>query len=468
VSAATVAGARGARLRARLPHLAFAVGAVVVAVGVILRRLTDYVLGAPWPPSLGNLEPGAHPLLAVSLACFAAAVVLAPRLLDERARPAVAAGALLAGTLVLRLALAAGRGGTAQWDRVFDEARYFEGANEYLPALASVELGTGFFIDRFAELVPSFPVHVAGHPPGLLLVMHAFGITTPAQLAALCIAVGALSAPLTYALARRLLDERGARLAGLLMALSPAALMFGVTSADAVYLTLGLLAAWPLASGSRRDRPMAGPLAAGSRGDRPTAGSLPIRPHPVLLVGAVVLAVVSLFAWSLLAVGAWAALLVLRRDGWRPALALAATCGVVLLAFHAAFWALTGFDAVGTIRATEEVYRAGVASMRPYWYWLLGSPVGFLLVLGLPIGWLALRDLANGSPEAIAIFAVLAIASVMGFTKAETERIWLFFAPFVCLAAARALAGRPGLVTPVVAALAAQAVLHELVFDTVW
>jgi len=440
VSAATVAGARGARLRARLPHLAFAVGAVVVAVGVILRRLTDYVLGAPWPPSLGNLEPGAHPLLAVSLACFAAAVVLAPRLLDERARPAVVAGALLAGTLVLRLALAAGRGGTAQWDRVFDEARYFEGANEYLPALASVELGTGFFIDRFAELVPSFPVHVAGHPPGLLLVMHAFGITTPARLAALCIAVGALSAPLTYALARRLLDERGARLAGLLMALSPAALMFGVTSADAIYLTLGLLAAWPLA----------------------------IRSPGALLLGALLLAVASLFAWSLPAVGAWAAILVLRREGPRPALAMAATCGVVLVAVHAAFWALTGFDPIGTIRATEEVYRAGVASMRPYWYWLLGSPVGFLLVLGLPIAWLALRDLANGSPEAIAIFAVIAIASVMGFTKAETERIWLFFAPFVCLAAARALARRPGLVTPVAAALAAQAVLHELLFDTVW
>jgi len=431
---------RGAMLRARLPHIAFAVGAVVVAVGLVVRRLTDYVLGAPWPPSLGNLEPDVHPLLAVSLACFAAAVVLAPRLLQERVRPAAVAGGLLAGTLVLRLALAAGREGTGQWDRVFDESRYFEAANEYLPALPSIELGTRFFLDRFAELVPSFPVHVAGHPPGLMLVMHTFGITTPARLAALCIAVGALSAPLTYALARRLLDEGGARIAGLLMALSPAALMFGVTSADAIFLTLGLLAAWPLATRSPR----------------------------TLLLGAVMLAVASLFAWSLLAVGAWAAILVLRREGWRPAFVLAATCGVVLFAVHAAFWALTGFDAIGTIRATEEVYRAGVASMRPYWYWVLGSPVGFLLVLGLPIVWLALRDLAKGSPEAIAIFAVIAIASVMGFTKAETERIWLFFAPFVCLAAARALAGRPGLVTPVAAALAAQAVLHELFFDTVW
>ena len=121
-----------------------------------------------------------------------------------------------------------------------------------------------------------------------------------------------------------------------------------------------------------------------------------------------------------------------------------------------------------TPRATEEVYRAGVASMRPYWYWVLGSPVGFLLVLGIPIAWFALRDLADGSDLAIAIFAVLAIAAVMGFTKAETERIWLFFAPFVCFAAARALLARPAAVTPVLAALAVQALLHELVFDTVW
>ena len=98
--------------------------------------------------------------------------------------------------------------------------------------------------------------------------------------------------------------------------------------------------------------------------------------------------------------------------------------------------------------------------MRPYWYWLLGSPVGFLLVLGLPIAWLRAARAARGADEAVAIFAVLAIAAVMGFTKAETERIWLFFAPFVCLAAARGLARRPEL-PPVAAALAAQALLHE-------
>ena len=425
---------------ARAPWIGAAVGLVVIAAGLYLRRLAGVVLGAPYPPSFGSFEPAATPLLALSAAGFAAAVALAPRLLAPRVRPAYVAGALLAGTLALRLVLAAGRGGTGAWDRVFDPRRSFEAANEYLSGLPALSYGPHYFLDRFAELVPALPVHVAGHPPGLLLVAHALSLTTPARLAALCIGVGALSAPLSYGLARTLLDERAARITGLLMALAPGALLFGVTSADALYGTLGLLAAWPLAS----------------------------RAWTLRVLGALLLAVASLFSWSLLAVGAWAALLALRRDGWRPALALAAVCGAVLLVFHAAFAAATGFDPIATIRATGEVYRAGVASIRPYWYWVLGSPVGFLVVLGLPIAWFALRDLAEGSPEAVAIFAVLAIAAVAGFTKAETERIWLFFAPFVCLCAARALASRPAPLTPVLVALAAQAVLHELLFDTVW
>jgi methylthioxylose transferase len=427
-------------VRRWLPHAVFALGAITVAVGLIVRRFTDTPIGVPWPPSLGNPNLGVHPLLAVSLALFAAAVVLAPRLLGERIRPGTVALVLFAGTLALRLALAAGRGGTGAWDRVFDTSRSFEAANEYLPALPTVELGPAYFLDRFAELVPSMPVHVAGHPPGLPLVMHYLGLDTPGRLAAFCIVAGALAAPLTYALARELLPERGARLAGLLMALSPQALMFGVTTADTVYLTLGLLAAWPLARGSRR----------------------------AWLLGALALAGATLFAWSLLAVGAWAAILAWRRHGLRSAIELSAICGAVLLAFHGAFAALTGFDPIGTVLATEEVYRLGVASVRPYWYWLFGSPVGFLLVLGIPISWLALRELARGTPEAVAIFAVLAIAAVMGFTKAETERIWLFFAPFVCLAAARALERRPELLVPVAAALAVQALLHEGLSDTVW
>jgi methylthioxylose transferase len=422
--------------------LVLALAWTAVAVPVVVGRLVDTPLGVRRPPFTGQLVPHADPLLAVSVLCFAAAVAWAPRLLA--ASPAVFVAGSFALTLVLRLALAAGGGGRggdgiAAWWKVFDPARSYEAPNEYLPALGALHWGPRWFLDRFAETVPALPVHAAGHPPGLLLTLHALGISTPSAMAALCIGVGALSVPLAYPLACSLLDERRARVATLLLAFAPGALLFGATSADAVYLTLGVLAAWPLVAGSWRWR----------------------------AAGAAALATASLFAWSLLAVGAWAALVALRREGLRAALALAALCGAALVGFYALLYALTGFDPLGTLQATGDVYRAGIASTRPYAYWLLGSPAAFLLALGLPILWYALRALAAGRTVAVAIFAVLVCAAVMGFTKAETERIWLFFAPFVCIAAAAAPAKSIPL-RPVLAALAVQALAHELLFDTIW
>jgi len=424
------------RITRALPWAAVVVAMATVAVGLYLRRATDTPLGTPYPPFVGGWLPAVHPLLVVAAACFAATVAFAPRLVEPRVSPWAFALAALGLTLVLRLALAAASRGTEAWSAVFDPARSFEANNEYLPALGALDFGPRFFVDRFAELVPSLPVHAAGHPPGLLLTLHVLGIDSPGGMAALCIGVGALSGPLAYLVGRQVLDERGARVAALLLALAPGALLFGATSADAVFLTLGLLAAWPLAARSWRAR----------------------------AAGAVALAAASFFAWSLLAVGAWAAIVTWRRDGLRSAVALSAVCATALAAFYALLHAGTGFDPIGTLRSTEEVYRAGVASIRPYWYWLFGSPVAFLLVLGLPISWHALRALTRGETLAIAIFAVIAFAAVMGFTKAETERIWLFMAPFVCLAAATTRAP----LRPVLAMLAVQAVLYELLVYTVW
>jgi hypothetical protein len=402
-------------------------GAAIAAGTLLAAALIDRDLGLRYPPFVGNYAPRVSLWMLLAVPAFAAAVALVPRALT--ARPPVFALSLYAGTLALRLVLAAARGGTEQWAHVF-RLTSFEGPNEYLPALRSYAYGTGFFLDRFAQLVPSLPVHSAGHPPGLLLVMHALALDTPARLAAFCIVAGALSAPLTYALGRHVLSDHDARVAGGLMALAPGALLFGATSADAVYCTLGLLAAIPLAA------------------NRP-------------LLGGAILGVVTLFAWSLLGILAWAAILILARDGVKPALRLTAWAAASATLVIAAFSLATGFDPLGTLHATSRVYEIGIAARRPYAFWLFGSPVAFLLVLGAPIAWLALK--AN-SPAAIAIAAVIAVSAVAGFTKAETERIWLFLAPLVCLAAAplarrhRALA----------AALAAQALIYGALMDTVW
>jgi hypothetical protein len=271
-----------------------------------------------------------------------------------------------------------------------------------------------------------------------MVVIAELRVDTPARLAALCIAAGAASAPLTYALGRNLLPEATARIAALLVGIAPGALQYGATSADALYLTLGLLAAWPLTSGRR-------------------AG---------VAAGAAMLAVASFFAWSLLAVGAWAALVAWGRGGLRHAVELALACGAALAAFYLALAGLFGFDAPGALAATGEVDRLGVASGRPYAFWVFGSPVAFLLSLGIPIAWLAARALGRGDRLAIAIWAVIGLAAVIGFTKAETERIWLFFAPYVCLAAAPLVTRRA--LAPLLALLAAQALVVEALFGTPW
>ncbi|HWK26275.1 MAG TPA: hypothetical protein VNS09_06930 [Solirubrobacter sp.] len=404
---------RGDTRRVRL-----AIAVVVVATVVVGLALdaTGTQLGVPHPPFIGAWGPRMDPLALIALPAFAAAALLC-----TRGTPA----ALFAGTLVLRVALAVARGGPERLDHAFAGG---EGKNEYLPSLPAFEYGTRFVLDRFAQLVPSLPVHSAGHPPGLLLTMHVLGLDTAPKLAAFCIVAGAFSAPLTYALAQRTIPAH-ARTAGILAALSPALLHYGATSADAVYLTLGLLVALGLLS----RRPWLGALAA---------------------------AVASLFAWSLLAVPAWAALYVLKRDGLRPALKLAALTGVTLVAFHAAFALATGFDPLGTLHATSRVYALGIASRRPYAYWLFGSPAAFLIIAGVPIAWLALQRL--NTPEGAAIAAVIAASALLGFTKAETERIWLFLVPYLILAAA------PQAKRPHLYALAAQAVAYELLFDTLW
>jgi hypothetical protein len=406
--------------------------AATVATGMWLARRDGRELGLPFPPFVGRWDPAATAWALVAAGLFVLTIWAAPRLL---ALPAAAfAAAVFAVTLALRLALAAASRGPDEWWRVFDPAG-FEGPNEYLPALTALQYGPGFFLDRFAELVPALPVHAAGHPPGLLLAIDALGITTPRRLAALCIAGGALVAPLAYAVGRHVVGDRRARLAALLTATAPSVLLFGATSADALFATAGLLAAWPLVSRAR-------------------------------VAGAVLLALATLLAWSLLAIGAWSALLAWRREGLPAMLRLGLLCGAALLALHAALAALTGFDPIGTLQATERVYRVGIAGQRPYWFWLPGSPSAFLLMLGLPVAWLALRALAAADDAAIAILAVIAVAAIAGFTKAEVERIWLAFAPLVCLAAATALHERH--LRPVLALLAGQALAWELLWNTVW
>jgi hypothetical protein len=432
--------APGGRSRADLlvPALVCGGALVVLAVG-LAAKAAGIDWGAPAQPLVVFLRPAlstwALPAATVLGACLYAGFRLARG--DLRLGAAGFAVAGFALTLLTRLALNVFRGGPGALDQPFVVGRLGEGRTEFLPALPFLDGGVGHFLSHFTEISPHLPIQAQGHPPGLLLAMHYLGIDTAAGLAALTIVVGALATPLLYLLGRELADEAQARAATLLFVFVPTSLLYGATSADALFATLGVLAA---------------------------VGLLARRPANRLL-GAGALALATFFSYALLAVGAWAALVRRRRDGIRPALRLVALCAVVLVVAFVVLDLLTGFDLIAAIRATDDRYREGVARLRPYAFWFFGSPAAFVLMLG-PIAWFAARSLARKEASAVALAIVIGVSVIAGYTKAETERIWIFLVPFACLAAARSLPRR--WLGPVLVGATAQAVLIEIFLATKW
>ncbi len=411
----------------------------VVAAGLVVRFGFDDPLGTALSPFIMGFRPALHPIAVLAVAVAAVVVLAAPRLLTVRA-PVFAAG-LFAAALAAALAVNGSRTGTGEWAAIFrlGPGGSFEAINEYLPGLPALSYGVPFFLDRFAETLLALPINVSAHPPGLIVSLHLLGLTTAARMAALCIGCAAVVAPLTYALARRLVDERRARVAGLLAVASPCLLLFGTTSADAVYAAAGVLAATLLLAPDRRVR----------------------------AAGALVFGLGTLLTWTLLAIGAWVALVALRRDGVRAALALAVVCGAGALAVQGLLVVAYGYDPIGTLAATDAAYRASVARERPYAFWVLGSPTGWALMVGAPIVLAGVVAARRARPAALALAVVIAVAAVGGYTKAETERIWLPFVPLACVAAAEAGLGARHL-RVVLAALLGQAILVQVLFYTVW
>lgn len=409
-----------------------------IVVGAVLV-LGGRDIGAPLPPTLFRFRPDIGPLSLLAAALLAGGVLGARRLCAPTVRPLAFAAAALVLGLALRLSLNAARNGPVDW-WIFFDPRFGEGTVEYLAALPALEFGIPLFLDRFAETASALPVHAVGHPPGLLSVVGLLGIDTAPAFAALIIAVGVLGIPLVYLLGRELLaDDRRARVATLLYVFAPSAIIYGASAADALFATLGTLAALLLVTRRPLARLVAGPAA---------------------------LAFATFFSYANLAVAAWGALVVLLREGWRPAVRVAVAAGAGIVAFYLALSALFGFDILGAIATTEDIYRVSIARLRPYWYFLLGSPVAWLLAMGLPLALYWLRAIAAREAAALALAAVVVIAAVGGFTKAETERIWLFFVPLACVGAAAVLPQRR--LVLVLGLLAAQAFLMQHLLGTVW
>lgn len=419
-----------------VPWIVTAAVAATVAAGLTAQELgVDW--GAPLQPLTLFWSPAFSVWLAVALAGLGLSLLAGFALFRAGWGIWPYGAALFALALFSRLALNLARMGPEAWYLPNVVRPVSSGRLEYLAAMRELKMGAGPFLDNFAELVPTLPLHVAGHPPGLVLALDLFGLESAQAMSALTIVLGAALTPLLYLTGRRLFDEQTARVAALLSVFVPTALIYGATTADALFATLALLSAYFLLSIRR----------------------------PGVVLGAALLAFASFFSYALPVVAGWAGIVRWRRDGFRSMLFAAVACGIALLVFYGLLALVAGFDLFASIDATHERYFKGVASVRPYLFYLFGSPAAFLVMLG-PVAWYASRSLGSREITALALAAAIFVTVVVGYTKAETERIWIFLVPMACLAAARALPERH--LRPVLVALAAQAIAIEVLFYTMW
>ncbi|MGH3718789.1 MAG: hypothetical protein ACRDRI_08105 [Pseudonocardiaceae bacterium] len=386
-------------------------------------------LGAQWLPHTG---PGTAPAMIIALLVVLRGPELAARL---PWRPLLGVSAVTAVAWTMDLALIDG------WQR--GVAGRLTTVPEYLhdvPRVGDVGAMLRTFTERIVLGVPgSWTTHVAGHPPGALLVfvgLDRIGLPGGAPAALLCVLVGSSAVVAVVVTLRALGAEATARAALPFGVLFPGAIWIGV-SADGLYA--GVLA-WGVALvalGAARPRFDIPALAASVSGG--------------LLLGATLFLSYGLVLAGLLPV---AVAVATRRLA--PLLVAGAGVAALVAAFAAAgFWWLEGYQQV-----TIRYYQPGEYGLvRPYSYWVWADLACLAVVLGpagaaglqraftpermaavedVPNrGWWSLKSLQPGAMGALCAAAALGVvvADLSGLSKAEVERIWLPFAVWLIAAA---------------------------------
>jgi len=421
------------------------VGAVVSAAAGRPVYADAAPLFGQWLPHVG---PGTLPALAVAVVVIRVGARLAERL---PWRPLMILGYLAALAWSLSLALVDG------WQRGL--AGRLATRPEYLRTVPEVtDIGAmlrGFTGRILLHQSDSWPTHIAGHPPGALLnfvLLDRIGLGGPAVAALACVAAGAAIAVAVPVTVRALVSEPAARASVPFLVLLPGAVWLGV-SADAVTAGVATSGLALLAVGSTARRP------AHRTGALVAAGAV-LGYCLYLSYGMVLLAPIGL-AVALLAhrraagptgpVGTAGPGMVDSRAGWQAVLTrlgwVLAGAGAVVATFTVAgFWWLDGYQLV------VERYYQGIATQRPYSYWVwanlacVGLSAGPAMAVVLRRAAVVLRRavaLTRGttavwlSPDGrdrwriavlpIAALTAMLVADATGLSKAEVERIWLPF-----------------------------------------
>ena len=396
-------------------------------------------LHAEWSPHVGW---GTLPAIVIAALAIASAFRVA-RTMRWGTLLAIVFGTAL--TWLLSLALVDGPDGLG---RILDhQYEYLRSARTITDIPAMLQE----YVSRIPlDSVDNWPVRLAGHPPAaVLFFIGLVQLGLGSWLASgLVVIVLAASTPVAVLITlRRLGAESAARRAAPFLALGPVAIWQAV-SADAMF---GAVAAWGLcllacAVTASRSRTMV--LCALCAG---------------LLLGVCVMLSYGLPLLGILAI----AILRLTRSWWPLPIATVAALAVVL------GFAVNGFVWWQAYPVLVERYWAGIASRRPFSYWVWGNLAALAISAGPVVAAsiaVVVRRMrrpfpAGGTRVVVVLTAaaalVILLADLSMMSKAEVERIWVPFVPWLLIGTALLpdRARRPALGLQLITALIVQHLL---------
>jgi hypothetical protein len=394
---------------------------LLVVLAFVVPPLADWDVAArsttpDLPPLHGFWDPKVGAATVLTLLLAGLGVSHGPGLARRLPWPRLQLVAYTAGLAwLLSLALVDGPDGLSR--TLGNPYEYLETAREVDDVSAMLR----GYVDRIPYSHPdNWVTHVAGHPPGALLFFVALvRVGLGGDLAAgVVVTLIAATVPVAVLSTLRSLGaEEVARRVAPLLVLSPAAIFMAV-SADAVFAAVG---AWGLAALARSAR--AGGLGAITAWAA-AAG---------LLLGTAVM-----MSYGLPLLGPLALAVLAAGRSWRP-LPVAVLGAVAVVALFAAL----GFAWWEAYPVLADRYWDGIAAERPAAYWLWANLAALAVcagpALGLGLGHLLQHRRGFDRTAALLVaggtVAVL-VADLSRMSKAEVERIWLPFVPWLLLATA--------------------------------
>ncbi len=393
-----------------VPILAAAILAVSVVWGWAVQSDPNTKLGAA--PLVGQWRARYGPSLLIAAAIATLVVTRGARVIHRWpfAR-VVVGGAVTAVAFTFTLAASDGLGHVL--DPVVHPTEYWANLATLPPA--------GEMVRRYDTIgfLLNFSVHAKGHPPGFLLVLKALGaigLGHPWAAGALSyIGVGVVVAAVAVTV-RIVAGEHQARSLVPFLALAPYSVWMG-TSADAFYAAVAGTGVVAVVAAVRAEAPATRRLGA-------LAGGAVLAAALFLTYGAAILLLLPLVLVVALGWRHWRAL------GEVIGLAAAGAATVVVAFALGGFW---WFDGAAT---TKTFYWWGTAQFRPAGYFAVGNLGAAIIACGPAV----VVALGRRRPAAVwwivgGALACIAVADASQYSKAEVERIWLLFYPWLVPAA---------------------------------